>query len=301
MAPTAERLRSAGLFGTLVLAWGFNYLFVRAGLGFSPPLWLAFGRAALGAIGIGAWLLARPVEHGVLDRKGRRDALLLGVPNTALFFGLWFSAAATVLPGEAAVIVYTFPLWVALLAQPVLGHRMSPLGLAAIGLGFGGVVLITEPWSAGGVAPPIPAVAELLAGAFAWAAGTVLFQRRFRGAQMQEANFYQLLGGSAGLLIGSVVLEPAVPSPSPGLFAVLLWLGFAGTALAYGIWFSLLSRRRAATLSAYLFLVPVVALAASVVLLGERLDLLQGLGVLAVLVSVFGTGRESAPLDEPAG
>ena len=118
----------------IVVFWGFNYLFVNLGLEFASPLWLAALRAGVGALstlaivsGFGGW--------GTLDRAGKRDALLLGIPNTALFFGLWFWAARSVLPGIAAVVVYTFPLWVALLSA---GTGPGP-DRAALGVGRRGI------------------------------------------------------------------------------------------------------------------------------------------------------------------
>ncbi|HZY92471.1 MAG TPA: DMT family transporter [Thermoplasmata archaeon] len=301
MPSRAGRVGDGVLFAAIMTAWGFNYLFVRAGLGFWEPLWLAAGRSTLGLVIVAGVALALPSIRGRLSWAGRRDALLLGLPNTGLFFGLWFSAAGSVLPGEAAVVVYTFPLWVALLGQPFLGHRWTPLTLGAVALGFAGVILITEPWRVAGTALPLVAVAELLAGSVSWAVGTVWFQKRFRGPEMQEANLYQLLGGSVALLGAAAVLEPGLPPPTGPVVPILLWLGVVGTAGAYMAWFALLGRTRAATLSAYTFLVPVVALSASIVLLGERLEFVQVAGVVAVLVSIYGTGRGAQPLEEPPG
>ena len=271
--------------------WGFNYLFVRAGLGLANPLWLAAFRAGLGALAAAVFVLPR---RGVpaLDRRGRIDAALLGLPNTALFFGLWFLAAGSVLPGETAVIVYTFPLWVAVLAGPVLGDHLRPVHWAILGVGFVGVAMISQPWAGSGASlRPVPVV-ELLVGAISWALGTVLMQRRFRASELQQANAYQLLGGAAALVLVAAGLAPgALPSPSWALGADVLWLGLVGTALAYSIWFHLLGRIPAATLSGFTFLVPLVALAASAVVYGERLDLTQAAGVVLVLVAIAATGR----------
>jgi drug/metabolite transporter (DMT)-like permease len=112
---------------------------------------------------------------------------------------------------------------------------------------------------------------------------------------MSEVNFFQLVGGSVALFAATLVLEPTPPPASLPLAGILLWLGVVGTALAYGIWFWLLGRVPAARLSAYLFLVPVVALAASAALLGERLGTLQLFGVAAVVASIYGIGRGAGP------
>ncbi|MCI4331793.1 MAG: EamA family transporter [Thermoplasmata archaeon] len=294
MGRTTPDGRTLGGFAVLVLAWGLNYLFVRVGLQDSPPLWLALLRAGLGAAGVFV-ALALTRRLGSLTRRDRRDAVLIGVPTFGCFFGLWFAAAVTILPGEAAVFVYTFPLWVTLLSIPVLGQRVTVGHVGAVMVGFFAVVLISSPWNGAGQGLPWVPVAELLGGALSWATGTVLAQRRFAPAEMMEANAYQLLGGTVVLLTAVVLFEPrTLPHASVSLLGAVLWLGLVGTALGYAIWFELLSRIRAPVLSAYVFLVPVVALSASVALLGERLTFIQIAGVLLLLASLYGIGRISA-------
>jgi drug/metabolite transporter (DMT)-like permease len=286
----------AALFGLTVLAWAGNYLFVRIGLGFASPLWLAALRALLGAAGLAVWagLRLRPFT---LDRRGRRDALLLGVPNTALFLGLWFVAASRVAAGQAAVVIYTFPLWVALFSAPLLGRRLTGGHLAAVTVGFAGIVLLSEPWSAGAGLGTSVAFVELLAAAVSWAIATVLFQRRFRPEELPEANLWQLVGGSAALLPAAVLVHPgALPSFTLPLVVSLLWLGLFGTAFAYAIWFALLARLPASTLSAYSFLVPLAALGLSVAFASEVVNAVQAVGIALVLVSIAAVAREPPPI-----
>jgi drug/metabolite transporter (DMT)-like permease len=293
-------------FGLVVTAWGLNYLFVRAGLELAAPLWLAFLRSGVGALGFAPFLLWPGDERRLAPREAGL-ALLLGLVNTSLFFGLWFLAAPSIPPGETAVIVYTFPLWVTMLSVPVLGHRVGRWTGGAMAAGFLGVILVSEPWAGAGASlAPVP-VAMLLLGSVSWAVGTVLIQRRFAGPALLTVNAYQLLGGAVGLLAAAVVVEPSsLPPASPSLLWIVLWLGLVGTAFAYGIWFWLLASVPAPRLSSYAFLVPVVALLASAVLLGERLDVLQGIGVALVLAAIYLVGqpaqrREETPRRLPAG
>jgi drug/metabolite transporter (DMT)-like permease len=279
------------LFFVLIIAWGLNYLFVPYGLAVASPLWLAWMRAAVGAVGV--MVIVRATSgYGTLDARGRRDAILIGLPNTAIFYALWFTAARTIAPGETAVVVYTFPLWVALLSGPLLASPVARAGWAGIAAGFAGVVLISQPWTASSHSGSVLASLELLAAAICWAIGTVLFQRRFRPSEAAEANSFQFIGGVAGLSVMVVALAPTpLPQPTVQLGITLLWLGVIGTAIGYAIWFDLLSRTPAATLSAYVFLVPVVALVASLALGREHLDPVGALGVLLVLVGVYIIGR----------
>jgi len=288
-------LRTRLLFLALVVFWALNYPFVNYGLDFAGPLWLATLRAATGAAATIPIVIALG-GHRSLDRAGIRDALLLGVPNTALFFGAWFVAAQSVLPGTAAVVIYTFPLWVAVLSPLVLSQRLTAVHWLAVAAGFGGVALISQIGEGAAVSiAPLP-IALLLAAAFSWAVGTVLIRRRFRSSELLQVSALQLVGGTAALLIATLLLAPTpLPVLAPGLGISLLWMGVLGTGAAYAIWFDLLGRTSAARLSAFVFLVPVVALAASVFYFGERLADLQIVGVVLVLLSIFGISREPLP------
>lgn len=292
MEPHRWTAQSAILFGLTVLAWGTNYVFVRVGLQVATPLWLGSLRALVGLAGFGAYLLL--VHSGEpLSRRKRKLALLLGIPNTGIFFGLWFVAAVEVPAGQAAVVIYTFPLWVALLSIPLLGRRLPLRHWSFVALGFVGVLLVSQPWKGGDSGTALLPLMELVGAAVSWAVSTVLAQRTFRPAEMLAVNGYQLLGGTAALLATAAILEPqGLPlSTSPHLWVSVAWLGLFGTSFAYAVWFWLLGRLPAPTLSTYAFLVPVVALGASIAFLGERLAIVQAVGVVLVLSSIYGIAR----------
>ncbi len=282
------------LFLLVALFWGVNYPAVVLGLGYAPPLWLGFLRVVFG---LGGSLLVLPLLERRMGRserltwRGKGYALLLGLPNSALFFGLWMIAAPVVPAGQASLLVYTFPLWVLLLAYPILGDRPTLGQIGASAVGLAGVALVgfadVSSWTAGWTP-----VLELLGAAISWAVATVLMKRTFRQQEMLEANIWQLLG-SAPVLLALALFEAPFTSVhwTTELLLVLLWTGILGTAVAYGLWFELLSAHRAATVSAYLFIVPVVALVAGFLVLHQGLGVPQAIGVLAVLLSIYGTHR----------
>ncbi len=288
-------VRSSVLFSLMVLAWSGNYLFVRVGLASASPLWLATLRAAAGSAGVGLYLLlSQPTS--TLRSRDRRDALLLGLPNTAAFLGLWFVAAGSVAAGEAAVVIYTFPLWVALFSVPALGRHLGRAHWVAVAAGFAGVVLVSEPWSTSLKGVPILPFGELLGAAVCWAGATVVFQRRFQPEQLASANGLQLFGGSLALAAMAIVWDHGqLPHPTASLGLSVLWLGLFGTAFAYVVWFWLLGRQAASTLSAYTFLVPLGALGLAVIFQGESVGLGQAVGVVLVLLGVYAVARASRP------
>ena len=289
MAKGGADPRTIAIYLFMVSAWGINYVVVRAMAPDGGAFRLASARAGIGGLAALA-LLAIPGERGHLGWRDRRDAMLIGLLNTGAFYGLWFAAASQVPPGETSVLIYTFPLQVAVLAVPVLGYRPRGLEILALFGGLTGIVLVTQPWE-GGRLDPLP-IAMLLLAALSWGIGTVLYQYRFRGPQLREGNPYQLLGGAALTLFVAGLLEPSALPASTGTFWIeALYLGVFGTALAYAAWFSLLARIPAATLSSFTFLVPVVAIGVSALVTGERLDLVQAVGVGLVAVSLYSLGR----------
>ncbi|MCI4353725.1 MAG: DMT family transporter [Thermoplasmata archaeon] len=282
------------LYFGMIVPWGLNFLFVHLGLGYAPPLWLAALRAALGTAGVAVGLVAWSPGASLTSRE-RREALLLGVPTTGLFFALWFFAATQVPPGQTAVVIYTFPLWVAILSFSILRERPSPFTWPSIAVGFLGVVLLEQPWSNAYGHTPVVAVAELLGAAVCWATGTVFLKWRIRGPALRAANAYQLVGGAAVLFVAAVLFEPnPTIAWTASLAASVLWLGLIGTALGNVAWFALLERFPASTVSTWAFLTPVVAVTASIAIFGERLDAIQLIGVAAVLGSVFVVARIAA-------
>jgi O-acetylserine/cysteine efflux transporter len=289
--PAAWSWRERALVLLLCVVWGFNFIFIKLGLSDASALWFAFLRAVVG-LGGTALVVAALRSPRTLDPRGRRDAVLIGLPSTAIFYGLTFVAIEQVLPGFASILIYTFPLWVAIFSPKVLGHALTRFVVVALVLGFGGVVLVSQPWNDfhGGFSGT--AVLELLGAAVAWAVGTVLFQRRFLSAQLVEANLYQLVGGVVGLGAAVALVAPLpLPHLTLSLVADVLWLGILGTAVAYVAWSLLLGRTRAVTLSAYLFLVPIVALIVSAFVFAERLDTIQLVGVALVFVAIYAIGR----------
>ena len=123
----------------------------------------------------------------------------------------------------------------------------------------------------------------------------MIVQRRFPSLnEMSEANVYQMAGGAAALVAAAIVVNHSqLPVPSPVLGLVLVWIGVVGTGFAYIVWYRLLSRIRAATLSAYTFVVPMITVIASSIVFQERFTASEIAGMLLVIASIYliGTAR----------
>lgn len=158
-----------------------------------------------------------------------RSVLLLG--STALnFFALQHLQLA-----ESISIQFATPLLVALLAGPILGEWIGPRRLAAVGIGFVGVLVITKPGAEG----LHPAVFLSVGSAVCYALYGIT--TRLLAASDSSATTMTYSG-----LAGVLLLTPALPlfweTPSLPVAGLLLATGAFG---ALGHWLLILAHARA--------------------------------------------------------
>ena len=288
-----KNLKILSAFAAILFIWGLNYIFVETGAKYSPPIWLSFLRAFSGFVGALILLFAFRTK-GNLTLREKLAAFLIGIPGTGIFFSFWIIGEQTVPPGEASVLIYTFPIWTLFLSIPILGDRPSALKIGASLLGFAGVALVAGTGTAG-FTGDLTAIVLLVVSGFSFAVDTVLFKRLFKGEQLLRANVWQLAGASVFLFIWALFSEPIQQIEwTWQLASSIIWIGVLGTAVVYVLWFTLLSRYNAASFTAYAFLVVLVALVASYFIFGERIDGLQLVGVVALVASIYLVSRTSA-------
>jgi drug/metabolite transporter (DMT)-like permease len=125
-------------------------------------------RSGLGFAFLSVVALSRPTLRAQINSK------LLGLHlwrNTVHFVGQYSWAwAVTLLPlATVFALEFTMPMWLALLAIPLLGERMTASRAGSIVLGFLGVLVIVRP----GLASFQPAALLVLGAAFAFAVSLV--------------------------------------------------------------------------------------------------------------------------------
>lgn len=124
---------------------------------------------------------------------------------------------------ETMSIVFSTPLLVALLAGPMLGEWVGPRRLAAIGVGFIGVIVITRP----GSGSMHPAVLLSIAGAVAYAFYGITTRILAAHDSSQTTMVYS---GLAGVVLMTPLLPFIWSTPaSPLVWALLVATGLFGS------------------------------------------------------------------------
>lgn len=290
----------------LAFIWGSSFLLMKVGLRTMAPLQISGLRIFAGTATL---LTLLAITGGRLPRARRTWGHLAvsGVFLTALPFSLFAAGEVRVSSALAGIGNATTPLAAVFFALALLpSDRLSPRKLAAVVIGFAGVIVIMQPWESAGRPDLLGFGMTLVAGASYGLGWT--YNRRFLGG----ADLGGLSMPTALLLVGSVLMVPvllvwwllnrdAYAAPWAGhvnlesggvllpLLCVLV-LGVVGTGLAYMLQFDVVRGAGATVSTTVTYLIPVVSVLLGVVVLGEHLAWPQLLGAAIVLVSAVVIG-----------
>jgi drug/metabolite transporter (DMT)-like permease len=229
-----------------------------------------------------------PLTRPQVLRTNRPGVQVIRSVLLFLSTGLNFFALQYLQLAETMSIVFATPLMVALLAGPLLGEWVGPRRLAAIGVGFSGVLVITRP----GLGTMHPAVLLSVAGSIAYAFYAITTRVLASHDSSQTTMVYS---GLAGV----VLLTPFLPffwttPASPLTWALLAATGVFG---AIGHWLLILAHARApaAILSPFIYTQIVWMLALGYVLFGDWPDnwTLVGSGIV-IASGLYLISRERA-------
>lgn len=205
--------------------------------------------------------------------------VVIGLLQTAAVMGLLFLAMNSISASTAAILLFTNPIWVALLGRLFLGEALPASRLAGLVLGLAGVGIaigIGPDVLAGGSA----ATGELIgvASSLCWAVATLVHKRAGPPLGPWALNFWQMLLGSLALIGLAYGLGQRWPAdPSPAQWGWFLWLAIPASTGSFGLWFMALERGGATTASSFLFLAPLFTVILSFFVLNTPLSWHQGL------------------------
>ncbi|MDE2482644.1 MAG: DMT family transporter [bacterium] len=274
--------RGAAVIALVVLAfiWGYNWVVMKVAVESASPFVFAALRTFGGGIALAlvALALRKPLRP-----QFPAAFFWIGIFQTAAFVGLVTFAVVTAGAGQVAMLAYTMPLWVSLIAWPVLGERINVPQGAAIFVAFAGVACMVGPLRGIGLAEILAVLAGL-----AWAVGIILtkmLQRR-AAVDLYGLTMWQMLFGGAALVVVALVV-PSHPTVwnAPFAFAVAYNVLLA-TALAYALWIFILDALPARDASMGTLANPVVGVLAAWAQLGEAPTRLSATGMLLIVVGL---------------
>jgi drug/metabolite transporter (DMT)-like permease len=283
--------------------WGYGWVASKIAVGYSPVMTFSAMRTAMGAACL---LLVLAVTRRSFRPPPLAYTALIGLLQTTAFVGLNTIGLAGAGAGKVAVLTYTMPFWLLLLAWGFLGERLRGLQWAAVGLAFTGLFLVVSPWTLQGLWPSLVTVL----GGLAWAGSALvvkLMQRKHPGVDVLSLTTWQMIIGCLPLVAMAVATGSGWPQWTAGYFFGLTYTVVLANALAWVLWLYALHRLSAGEAGLGTLAIPVLGVLLAWVQLGEvpggseaigMAFIVAGLGLLAAHGLRAGRHAPAAPAGE---
>ena len=272
--------------------WSSAFTSARIIVEYAPPLIaLAFRFLISGVIGVGiaAWL----GQSMRLSRRQWVGVLVFGLCQNALYLGLNFVAMQTIEASLAAIIASTMPLLVALAGWLIMGQHIRPLGIMGLIAGVVGVTLIMGARLQGGV--DLFGLILCVIGVVSLTIATLAVLGASSGGNVLMIVGLQMLVGSAILWIPALMFETFDITWNWQLIVAFIYTTLVPGLVATWVWFTLVGRIGAVKASTFHFLNPFLGVAIAAVLLGERIGMLDVVGVVVIAGGILAVQLSKQP------
>lgn len=294
-------IKSAGHLAALftILVWGTTFISTKVLLTAFQPVEILFFRFVLG---LAALLAAYPHPLKGTTAKQELTFAAAGLCGVCLYYLLENVALTYTMASNVGVILSVAPCFTALLSRLVLKgeEKLGVRFFAGFGVAMAGIVLV----SLNGSALQLNPVGNLLAllAAFVWACYSIL-TRKIAGfgfhtiLTTRRVFGYGILFMIPALFLFGFRLDLGRFANVPYLLN-LLFLGLGASALCFVTWNAAVKLLGAVKTSVYIYLVPVITVAASVLILQEPFTWMTGAGIVltlaGLLLSQSKPGKEGA-------
>ncbi|MFI5370502.1 MAG: DMT family transporter [Candidatus Eisenbacteria bacterium] len=273
-----------------IVFWGISFVATKAALRELPPIALITTRFVMGTVLLHVMLAARG-EPLAPPRRYWRSLALMGFIGVFVHMLLQSYALTRTTAVRTGWLIGLIPIWSALLSVVFLRERLGPVKLVGLALGFLGAAVVVTRGRFDASLFALPSTTGdllILISTLNWAIYTVLGHGTIRAIGSARATAAVMAAGTLMLLplyVATAGWRPLVHLSPTGIIAVV-FLGLGCSGLAYLWWYAALERVEASKVAAFLYLEPLVTLAAAVAWLHEEVGLATVLGGLIVLAGV---------------
>lgn len=265
----------------VAIIWALNFSVVKSALSELDPMSFNGLRFIFAAAVVWTVLLFRG-QTFTIPKKDWLPLLGMGLLGNLIYQGLFIIGIKYTYAANAAVMLGTTPIWVALISHFFSLERMNLLKLLGVLFAFGGIILIvsggTDPFSLG--SDTFLGDITVIAAAVVWGGYTILSKSFLdRYTPIQYSAIMATIGCIVLFLIGLPnILTLQWTEISTAAYSGIVYSGLLSIGIAYLIWNYGLQTVGAVHTSTYQNLVPVLGMVFGVVLLNEQLTILQYAG-----------------------
>jgi len=266
----------------LSVLWGGTFFFTGVALKELPPLTLVFLRLSIAALILlpPLWVNGVRFPAGI---AGWRPFAVMALINNVIPFSLLVMAQTYIPSGMASVLNATTPVFTVLVAAAFGEERLIFRRVAGVLLGLCGVIIlkgydfdISSNQSIG--------IALCLGATISFGFSALWATRKLAGTPPIGTATFQLISASLMMAVLASIFDRPWQLQMPGLVTWLAILGIASlsTALAFILFFQIVTRSGASNVMLVTLLVPVSAILLGYFFLGERIEAREIVGALVI-------------------
>ena len=264
----------------LAAIWGASFIFFRIIAPVLGAIWTAEFRTLIAGVALFGFALISNAKLEIRERW--KWYFVVGILNSGIPFALIAFAELHLSASLAAILNATSPLWSALIGAVFFREAFNTKKGIGLILGIAGVIVLVG-WSP--LEPSLEtilSVAAMLAATLCYGIAANLAKRNLKGAPALGSSVGSQFASSLALL---VFMPFDLPRASPNLTVVLSLLALAVlcTAVAYILYFRLISDLGATKALTVTFLVPIFGTLWSMIFLHEPLGLEKILACAIIL------------------
>jgi len=260
------------VFAFLCLVWGTTWVAIKISLEGLPPFLGASFRFTIALFLLAVYLLAKKISL----KLPKKDLIIISISAFLMYtidYGLIYWGEQYLSAGVTSIFFATFPLFTGILAiflfknEDFSWNKFTGLllGLVGVTIVFLDQLLLTEfdtQVMLGSVA--------IIIGAAGGALSVVLIKKYLSSIHPVTLSFYQMLQGIIFLYVIGFSLESSREIVlSPRVIFSVIYLGAVGSALAFALYYWLLQKWSAISLSLIIYIIPLVALLMDYLILSE--------------------------------
>lgn len=273
----------------LCLVWGSLWGVVKHGLHVFPPFLFVSIRLILAALTLmGVQFILR---KSILPKRDEWKKLIISSLLICVgFYATQIFAMQFVDSGLSAVLVFTMPIFIGVLAHYFLNERLNVQKVAGLILGTLGLLAILWPQLHHiHLNSSLIGQVLLIGSGFFWALTTIYVKQNFATYDRMKLTIWQLLLGGSVIFVAALAFEPVDFNVwlNPFNDAILLYIAVIGTGLAFVLWNWIVSQVDTFIASISIMCIPILSLFFGYVFWHEPLTINILIGALFICLGII--------------
>lgn len=282
-------LRVMGAIVLLCLIWGSLWGLVKHSLQIFPPFLFISTRLILAALTL--MLVQFLLRRSILPVKGEWQQLIISSLMICMgFYATQTFAMQFVDSGLSAVLVFTMPIFIGVLAHYILKERLNTQKIIGLVLGTSGLIAILWP-QLHQIHLNLSLMGQLILilSGFFWALTTIYIKQNFATYDKIKLTVWQLLIGGVVILIGALIVEPVELKVwmNPFNDSILLYIAVVGTGFAFALWNWIVSQVDTFIASISIMCIPLLSLLFGYVFWHESITLNIMIGAVFICAGII--------------